>query len=57
MKRELLTISTYQAFPSNAWVLATIIDGHLVTRTYMGGSKREALQWFKRELNITERLP
>ena len=50
MKREPLTISTYLAFPSNAWVMAAIVQSQLVTRTYMGGTKREAVQWFKREL-------
>ena len=45
-----MTVSTYQPFPSNAWVVATIHDGHLVTRTYFGYSKREAIRLFKAEL-------
>ncbi len=48
--REALTISTYLAFPSNAWIVSAIVQSQLVSFTYMGGSKREAIREFKRYL-------
>lgn len=42
--KEALTISTYQPFTSNTWVVAAIIDSHLITRTYYGFTKREAIR-------------
>jgi hypothetical protein len=48
--RETIDVSTYLAFPSNAWVVAAIYHGHLVTRTYMGYTKREAIRQFKAEI-------
>ena len=48
--RETITISTYQPFPSGAWVVAAIVKGYLTTHTYMGYTKREAIREFKREI-------
>lgn len=37
-------------FPSGAWQVCAVVRGYLVTRTYYGYSKREALAMFKREV-------
>lgn len=34
---------------NGAWQISDIIGGHLVTRTYYGYTKREALRLFKSE--------
>lgn len=36
-------------FPSGAWQVSTIINGYLVTRTYYGYTKREAIALFRSE--------
>jgi len=48
--KERMNVSTYLAFPSNAWVVAAIYHGHLVTKTYMGYTKREAIRQFRAEM-------
>ncbi len=35
---------------SGMWVISEIVKGTLVTRKYLGYSKREAIQLFKREV-------
>lgn len=35
---------------SGVWCISEIVKGVLVTRRYMGYSKREAIQLFKREV-------
>ncbi len=34
----------------HGWRIYDIVNGHLVTRRYIGFSKREAIKEFKREL-------
>jgi hypothetical protein len=34
------------------WVISNIIDGYLITRRYMGYTKKEAVLEFKREFNV-----
>lgn len=34
-------------FPSGAWLVSAIVDGHLVTRIYYGHTKREAVSLFR----------
>jgi len=45
-----LVISTYQPFPSGAWVVSAIYGGCLVSRTYLGYTKREAVREFRRDI-------
>jgi hypothetical protein len=35
---------------AGAYVVSDIIDGHLVTRTYYGCTRREALAWFRQDV-------
>ena len=42
-------------FPSGAWEVTDIIDGHYTRRTYFGHGKREALQLFREEFPVTRR--
>jgi len=35
---------------SGMWVISEIVKGTLVTRKYLGYSKRDAIQLFKREV-------
>ena len=35
---------------SGMWVISEIVKGALVTRKYLGYSRREAIQLFKREV-------
>jgi len=37
-------------FPSGAWRVSAMRDGHLVTRVYYGFTKREALAEFRHEM-------
>lgn len=37
-------------FPSGAWRVSAMCEGHLVTRVYYYYSKREALAEFRREM-------
>lgn len=48
--RESIQVSTYLAFPSNAWICAALYQGRLVTRTYLGYTKRDAIRQFKRAI-------
>jgi hypothetical protein len=36
-------------FPDGAWVISDIIKGYLVTRVYIGYTKREAMQNYRRD--------
>lgn len=36
-------------FPSGAWQISAMLNGYLVTRTYFGYTKREALKAFREE--------
>lgn len=36
-------------FHDGAWVISDVINGFLVTRVYMGYSKKEAITMFKRD--------
>jgi hypothetical protein len=48
MKRDnSLTIT--KLFPSGMWLVSDIINNQLVTRRYMGHTKREAIALFKKE--------
>ncbi len=44
-------------FPSGAYEIAELIDNHLLRRTYMGLSRREALQEFRYEFPRRKRSP
>ena len=43
-----------KAFPSGAWQVSDIIGGYLVTRTYYGYTKREAIALFRAETKGTK---
>jgi hypothetical protein len=35
---------------NGTWVISDIVDGYLVTRKYMGYTKKEAVDMFKEEI-------
>ena len=37
-------------FPSGAWTISDIVNGYLVSRTYYGYTKREAMAAFRAEV-------
>ena len=39
-----------KVFPSGAWRISAMCDGHLVSRVYYGSTKREALAAFRQEM-------
>lgn len=43
-----------KVYPSGAWQISGIVDGHLVTRTYYGCTKREAKREFICEFPTVE---
>jgi hypothetical protein len=42
-------MSIYRANLSGAWIVSDFIGGYLVTRTYYGYTKAQALRMFKAE--------
>ena len=42
-------MSIYKHAVNGAWVCSDIIHGHLITRTYYGYTKRQAMAMFKAE--------
>jgi hypothetical protein len=42
-----------RAVPSGAWIISDIVGGYLVTRTYYGHTKRDALQLFREHVKAT----
>jgi hypothetical protein len=42
-----------RAVPSGAWIISDMISGYLVTRTYYGHTKRDALRLFREEFYDT----
>ena len=43
-------MSVTKLFPSGAWQVSDIINGHLVRRVYYGYTKRGAIEAFKGEV-------
>ncbi len=39
-----------KSFPHGYWQVSDIVAGHLVSRTYIGYTKREAIAAFKEEV-------
>ncbi len=44
-------VSAEKSFPSGMWYLSAMVDGHLMRRTYMGYTKRVAIDLFIAEVN------
>jgi hypothetical protein len=44
-------VTATKKFPSGAWEVYATVDGHLMTRTYYGYTKREAIRLFVAEAN------
>lgn len=42
-------MNAVRVVPSGAWQVSDMIGGYLVTRTYIGYTKREALRMFREE--------
>jgi hypothetical protein len=49
MRKELTVISYRQTFQA-AWELSTVMGGYLVSRQYMGYTKKQATQLFRQHL-------
>ena len=43
-------MTSERLFPSGAWRISAMCDGHLVSRVYYGFTKREALAAFRYEM-------
>jgi len=43
-------MSVTKLFPSGAWQVSAVVGGYLVTRTYYGYTKREAISTFRSEV-------
>lgn len=44
------TLSVERVFPSGAWRVSAIVAGHLVTRTYLYYTKRQAVAMFRADI-------
>ena len=42
-----------RAVPSGAWIVSDFVGGYLVTRTYYGHTKRDALRLFREHIKAT----
>jgi hypothetical protein len=49
MRKEITVISYRQTFQA-AWELSTVMGGYLVSRQYMGYTKKQATQLFRQHL-------
>ena len=48
-------MTVVKSFPQGFWTISDIINGYLVTRSYAGFTKREAIKLFKQDTK--ERKP